>query len=42
MRRYLAATTRADIASYADSFTANLVADEGAEYDRVIRIVSVP
>jgi aconitate hydratase len=35
---YLAATNRKEIASLADSFRKNLVADEGAEYDQIIEI----
>jgi len=38
MADYLKATTRSGIASAADSFKANLRADEGAEYDQIIEI----
>lgn len=38
---YLRATKRADIAAYAQQFQHNLKADEGAEYDQNITIVSV-
>lgn len=37
---YLKATKRGDIASYAQKFAHNLRADEGAEYDQEIEIVS--
>lgn len=37
---YLNATRRGEIAKYAQSFAHNLKADEGAEYDQVIEIVS--
>lgn len=40
MGRYLRGTGRADVASYSDSFQHNLRADEGAEYEKVIEIVS--
>lgn len=40
MADYLKATKRADIAAYAQRFSHNLKADEGAEYDQVIEIVS--
>jgi len=38
MADYLKATNRANIASIADGFKHNLVADEGAKYDQVIEI----
>lgn len=38
---YLNATKRSDIANYAKSFAHNLKADEGAEYDQHIEIVSL-
>ncbi|CAM9625600.1 unnamed protein product [Chrysoparadoxa australica] len=38
MQDYLQATNRAGIASAADSFAANLRADEGANYDQLIEI----
>lgn len=38
MADYLKATSRSNIADYANQFRANLVADEGALYDRVIEI----
>jgi len=41
MADYLNATKRHDIAKYAQRFAHNLRADEGAEYDQVIDIVSV-
>jgi aconitate hydratase len=37
---YLNATKRPDIANYAQRFAHNLQADEGAEYDQIIEIVS--
>ncbi len=40
MADYLNATKRSDIAKYAAQFAYNLKADEGAEYDQVIDIVS--
>ena len=40
MRRYLVATSRGEMAGYADSFAQTLQADKGAEYDRVIEIVN--
>jgi len=39
MADYLKATKRGDIAKYAQAFSHNLKADEGAEYDQVIEIV---
>ena len=36
---YLNATKRSEIAQYAQRFSHNLQADEGAEYDQVIEIV---
>lgn len=36
---YLNATKRSEIARYAQHFSHNLQADEGAEYDQVIEIV---
>ena len=42
MTDYLKATKRDQIADYAKRFQHNLKADEGADYDRVIEIVSVP
>jgi aconitate hydratase len=42
MVNYLNATKRPDIAKYAQRFAHNLRADEGAEYDQVIDIVSLP
>ncbi len=44
MRDYLRATRRTAVASAADKAAAQgfLNADEGAEYDQVIEIVSVP
>ena len=36
---YLNATRRSEIAQYAQPFSHNLKADEGAEYDQVIEIV---
>lgn len=39
MTDYLNATKRQDIAKYAQRFSHNLKADEGAEYDSVIEIV---
>jgi homoaconitase/3-isopropylmalate dehydratase large subunit len=42
MADYLNATKRPDIAKYAQRFAHNLCADEGAEYDQVIDIVSCP
>ena len=39
MADYLKATKRPEIAAYAQSFSHNLKADEGAEYDQVIDIV---
>jgi aconitate hydratase len=41
MADYLHATKRPDIAKYAQRFAHNLRADEGAEYDQVIDIVSL-
>jgi aconitate hydratase len=41
MADYLNATNRSDIAKYAQAFAPNLRADEGAEYDQVIDIVSM-
>jgi aconitate hydratase len=41
MADYLQATKRGDIAAYAQRFKHNLTADEGAEYDQVIDIVSM-
>ncbi|ETV82706.1 aconitate hydratase, mitochondrial [Aphanomyces astaci] len=38
MADYLKATTRPGLASAADSFKANLIADEGAHYDQIIEI----
>ena len=38
---YLNATKRSEIAQYAQRFSHNLKADQGAEYDQVIEIVSV-
>ncbi|OLL24456.1 Aconitate hydratase, mitochondrial [Neolecta irregularis DAH-3] len=38
MSEYLKATRRGEIAKYADSFSHNLVADEGCHYDEVIEI----
>jgi len=38
MRDYLVATGRAAAADLADAFSANLRADEGAEYDQIIEI----
>lgn len=38
MKKYLAATNRADIAEVADQYSENLRADEGAEYDEIIEI----
>ncbi|KAG2004539.1 aconitate hydratase [Coprinopsis cinerea AmutBmut pab1-1] len=38
MAKYLKATNREDIANYARQFSANLKADEGAEYDQMIEI----
>ncbi|KAI9314043.1 aconitate hydratase [Dichotomocladium elegans] len=38
MHDYLRATNRADIAKYADAFSHNLRADEGAKYDEMIDI----
>lgn len=38
---YLNATKRPDIANYAQRFAHNLRADEGADYDQVIDIVSL-
>lgn len=35
MHDYLSATNRKDIASLADSFSENLRADDGAQYDQV-------
>ena len=40
MAEYLQATKRGDIAAYAQRFSHNLKADEGANYDQVIEIVS--
>ena len=40
MRRYLQATSRADIALHADEVAHNLVPDEGAEDERLIERVS--
>jgi hypothetical protein len=40
MRRYLQATERDDIASYAESMRHDLGADADSEYERVIEIVS--
>lgn len=40
MADYLRATKRGRIADYAKSFSHNLKADEGAEYDQNIEIVS--
>lgn len=37
---YLKATKRGQIADYAKRFQHNLKADEGAEYDQVVEIVS--
>ena len=42
MGDYLNATKRPDIAKYAQRFAHNLRADEDAEYDQVIDIVSSP
>ena len=39
MTDYLKATKRSEIANYAQQFSANLKADEGAEYDQNIEIV---
>ena len=39
MADYLKATKRGEIADYAQQFSANLKADEGAEYDQNIEIV---
>ena len=36
---YLNATKRSEIAQYAQRFSHNLKADEGAEYDQVVEIV---
>lgn len=41
MADYLIATKRSEIAKYAQRFSQNLKADEGAEYDQVIEIVCV-
>jgi aconitate hydratase len=41
MADYLHATKRPDIAKYAQRFAHNLRADEGADYDQVIDIVSL-
>lgn len=41
MADYLIATKRPDIAKYAQRFAHNLRADEGADYDHVIDIVSL-
>ena len=41
MADYLKATNREQIAEYAKRFSHNLKADEGADYDRVIDIVSI-
>lgn len=41
MEKYLAATKRQDIADYAKKFQHNLQADQNAEYDQVIEIVSI-
>jgi len=40
MDDYLRATKRSQIADYAKSFSHNLKADEGADYDQNIEIVS--
>lgn len=40
MTDYLVATKRGQIADYAKRFQHNLKADEGAEYDQVVEIVS--
>ena len=42
MADYLNATNRSEIANYAKAFAHNLKADEGAEYDQVVNIVSKP
>ena len=42
MGEYLNATKRPEIAKYAQRFAHNLRADENAEYDQVIDIVSLP
>jgi aconitate hydratase len=42
MGDYLNATKRPEIAKYAQRFAHNLRADEDAEYDQVIDIVSLP
>ena len=42
MGDYLNATKRPDIAKYAQRFAHNLRADENAEYDQVVDIVSSP
>lgn len=39
---YLRATKRSEIADYARSFAHNLKADDGAEYDQHVEIVSLP
>ena len=39
MTDYLNATKRSEIAQYAQRFSHNLKADEGAEYDQIIDIV---
>ncbi len=41
MGSYLEATNRGDIAKYAQAFSHNLNPDKGAEYDQVIKLVSV-